>query len=137
MGVAKMKKLHLLMLAILMTVIFILGVSQSKAEYGAIAYSSSTGRCGYSQGHGSADGAIAAAKANCGESDCVWKAWFRDSCGALARAESGATGYSHGFNNMDDAKKRALAECQNRGSNCRLICWACSGNRHHRRNHYR
>ncbi len=109
-------------------IIFSSIVDSEAQQFGAIAYSESTGNYGYSHGYRSRDEAIWLAERRCGASDCRWKVWFRDSCGALAKADNGALGYSHGYGSAEQARHRALAECSRRGSNCRILCWACSGN---------
>jgi serine/threonine-protein kinase len=95
-------------------------------NYGAIAYSQSTGCWGYSYNYGSRQAAISEALRRCGESDCQWKVWFKNSCGALAKAENGALGWSWGADSRAEAEARALEECESRGSNCEIICWACT-----------
>ncbi|MEW6533957.1 MAG: DUF4189 domain-containing protein [Thermodesulfobacteriota bacterium] len=110
----------------ILAVLLSVGETVSADNYGAIAYSSSTGRYGYSYDYGSRGDAESAAVTNCARSDCQVKVWFRNSCGALARAGNGALGYGFGFADRSGAESRALAECGARGSSCRIVSWACT-----------
>jgi Domain of unknown function (DUF4189) len=78
--------------------------------YGAIAYSPSTGRSGYSDHYPNSVRADARALAECGMADCKVAAWFYNHCGALA---TGAA--------------EALATCRRFGAGCRVAFTHCSG----------
>lgn len=95
-------------------------------SYGAIAYSQSTGNWGSSYNFGSSESAIREAEQRCGQPDCVWKVWFQNSCGALAKASNGALGWSYCYDSLECAKARALAECEKRGDDCNILCWSCT-----------
>ena len=129
-----MKRAVLVM--VILTVMVIPSVSM--ADFGALAYSPSTGRCEGAFGYDSAEDALYAAQANCGYRDCVGMAWFENSCGALAMASNGEISSSHGRSSEVIARESAIYECYRKGSGCRVICWACSGNQHNnRRNRWR
>jgi hypothetical protein len=95
-------------------------------NYGAIAYSPSTGNYGYSYDYSSRGEAERSALTRCKKDDCVIKVWFKNSCGALAKAGNGALGYSWAASNREEAESEALSQCRKRGSKCRIVCWACT-----------
>ena len=92
-------------------------VVQAQNNYGAIAYSSSTGRYGYSYDFGSRAEAEDYAISQCGRSDCVVKVWFKNACGALAVGRRGALGWGWS-GSRGSAENIALNECQSRTSGC-------------------
>lgn len=100
-------------------------VVQAQNNYGAIAYSSSTGRYGYSYDFGSRGEAEDYARSQCGRSDCVVKVWFKNACGALAVGQRGALGWGWS-GSRGSAEDRALNECQSRTSACSVRTWACT-----------
>ena len=99
--------------------------AQAQDNYGAIAYSSSTGRYGYSYDFGSRAEAENYAISKCGRSDCVVKVWFRNACGALAVGRRGALGWGWA-GSRGQAEGRALSECQSRASGCNVRVWSCT-----------
>ncbi|GEO83074.1 MULTISPECIES: DUF4189 domain-containing protein [Alphaproteobacteria] len=53
---------------------------------------------------------------------------FADSYGAIAYSPSTrADGWSHSFSTRADAERRALRECSNRASGCRVAIWFKNG----------
>ncbi|MBP0007153.1 MULTISPECIES: DUF4189 domain-containing protein [unclassified Roseofilum] len=85
------------------------------ADYGAIAYSRSTGRWGASWQHLYSDLARDRALYNCDRRDCVVEALIENTCGALARKRNNTQVVATGFSDRRDrAVNRALAAC---GSN--------------------
>jgi hypothetical protein len=100
-------------------------VAHAQDNYGAIAYSSSTGRYGYSYDFGSQAEAENYAISKCGRSDCVVKVWFKNACGALAVGRRGALGWGLA-GSRGSAEGRALSECQSRTSGCSVRAWACT-----------
>jgi len=101
-------------------------VAAAADVFGAIAYSKSTGKWGYSYDYSSREEAESAAVGNCDRNDCVVKSWFKNSCGALAKASNKALGYSWGAPDRERAERIALSKCRERGSRCRIITWACT-----------
>jgi hypothetical protein len=99
--------------------------AQAQDNYGAIAYSSSTGRYGHSYDFGSRAEAEDYAISQCGRSDCVVKVWFKNACGALAVGQRGALGWGWA-GSRGSAEDRALNECQSRTSECSVRTWACT-----------
>ncbi|MBI3654348.1 MAG: DUF4189 domain-containing protein [Acidobacteria bacterium] len=92
--------------------------------WGAIAYSSSTGRYGYSYDYGTQADAINSAVNKCGIRDCRAVVWFVNGCGAFAKGDN-ASGWGVGETRAL-AESKALAECRKRGGNCRVTQWVCT-----------
>jgi hypothetical protein len=100
--------------------------TEAKADYyGAIAYSSSSGRYGYSHDWGSRAEAEDYARSQCGRSDCAIKVWFKNACGALAVGRRGGLGWGWS-DSRGAAENVALNECQARTSGCSIRSWACT-----------
>lgn len=103
-----------------------LGPAHAWADmYGAIAYSSSSDRRGTSYNYRSRSQAESAALSECGSSDCEVKVWFSNACGALATGDDGSVGWGWS-GSRSGAESRALRECRQRASGCRVRCWACT-----------
>lgn len=88
--------------------------------FGAIAYSARTGRYGWS--YGAADQAVAERMAltNCAAADATVVAWAQHSHLAFAIGANG--GYGYGWaSNAQDAQRRAMTNCTNQTTNCRLV----------------
>lgn len=102
------------------------GTAGADDNYGAIAYSESTGNWGSSYDYGSRRQAENAALHRCNSDDCEVKAWFKNSCRALAAGDNGALGWSSAADDKAEAESRALSECSENGSNCQILCWACT-----------
>lgn len=101
--------------------------AQAYDSYGAIAYSKSTGRYGYSYDYGTQSMAEAQALGNCGDVSCHVYVWFKNSCGALAKADNGDLGWGWS-GSRGSAEARALANCRSvSGQSCDIVCWACTG----------
>jgi hypothetical protein len=111
--------------------ISLLGVSGSMASaenhrFGAIAYSKSTGRFGSSWQVPNQFDAEERAVSACNRPDCRPVVWFKNGCGALARARNGAIVYAWS-GSITDAKLRASNRCTAQWGSCKLICSVCSG----------
>jgi hypothetical protein len=102
------------------------GAAEAYDNYGAIAYSGSTGTWGASYDFGSRSEAENAALRACKSGDCEIQVWFMNACGALARADNGSLGWAWASASSAEAEALVLSECGRRGSNCRIICWACT-----------
>ena len=96
------------------------------ARFGSIAYSQHTGRYGSSWSFGDQFDAVEQALASCNRGDCRTLLWFRNSCGALARARNGAIVWASG-SSLVDAKRHASNQCTREWGSCKLICSVCSG----------
>jgi hypothetical protein len=97
-------------------------------RYGAIAYSTSTGACGYSYGHYSQADAERDALARCDAPDRAVIGWMRNAYGALAVGDApGQYGWGWGVTRTA-AEQSALAECRKRTTNCYIKRWVFSGN---------
>ncbi len=105
---------------------YVPGYGNSNTFFGAIAYSKSTGRWGYSYGYGDPSSANNAARNECGRDDCEVKVVFWNGCGALAKGRNGGMGWGTAGSRYG-AESRALQECNSVDSDCEIICWACSG----------
>jgi hypothetical protein len=99
--------------------------ARAQDMYGAIAYSSSTGRYGYSYDGGSRSEAEDYARSKCGRGDCAIKVWFKNACGALAVGRRGGAGWGWS-SSRESAESVALNECQSRTSGCNMRTWACT-----------
>lgn len=104
--------------------------SASAADtYGAIAYSPSTGRYGYSSGYGGQQQATIAALGYCastGAPDCRIAVWYRNAWGALARGSNGAWGWGWGTS-REGANYQALKGCNDHGgASCKIYLTAHS-----------
>jgi Domain of unknown function (DUF4189) len=93
------------------------------SRFGAIAYSQSNGRFGSSWGFSfeAEERALSA----CNRTDCRPVLWFRNGCGALARARNGAyvTAWS---SSMYEARRLVSNHCTREWGSCKLICSVCS-----------
>jgi len=103
------------------------GGAASAAEFGAIAYSTSTGSNGFSYDYpsrGAAEGvALDACSAYAG--DCRVLVYFYNACGALAVGRH--LGYGFAWNvSRGAAKAVALANCRANDSGCQVVRWVCS-----------
>jgi len=102
------------------------GFLAANDDYGAIAYCSERGACGWAVGYSSRAEAERASVSSCGYSCCEPIVWFRNSCGALAKGVEGALGRSWGAQSRDEAERIALSMCGEGGIDCKIICWACA-----------
>jgi serine/threonine-protein kinase len=99
------------------------GMAQA-ANFGAIAYSSSTGSYGWSYDYRSQAEAERVATKNCGAADCAPALWFVDACGAIA---IGDNGYGTGWGtDRGRAEVEALNSCKSYTSNCSVRQWVCT-----------
>lgn len=93
-------------------------------NYGAIAYSQSTGRFGYAGDYGSRGSAERAALDGCGDGTCKVVLWFMNACGALA---TGNDGYGTGWStSRRTAINIAMSNCNKYTSHCSLLRWQCT-----------
>jgi serine/threonine-protein kinase len=94
------------------------------ANFGAIAYSSSTGSYGWSYDYRSRAEAERVATRNCGAADCTPALWFVDACGAIAVGDNGfGTGWG---TDRSRAEVEALNSCRGYTSNCSVRQWVCT-----------
>jgi hypothetical protein len=107
-----------------LVLVFMSGAANAQDYYGAIAFSDSTGKTGYSYNYQSRSDAEQAALNNCAKNDCEIKTWFENSCGALAQGDDGSLGYSWAAGSRSAAESRAFSECD--GSGCKILAWACT-----------
>ena len=104
-----------------LTILLALGGSATAAptRYAAVAYSPSTGAYGYANGYDTKEGAIARAKAECGESDAVAK-WARNAWLALAISADG--GYGSGWaTTAAKARQMAIESCLEHNDDAKVV----------------
>jgi serine/threonine-protein kinase len=100
--------------------------SAQGGNFGAIAYSPSTGANGWAYDYTSRGEAESIALTNCRKyaNDCVIPVWFRNACGALA---TGPKGYGSGWGtDRSIAEKYALQSCGQHSSGCTVQRWVCT-----------
>jgi hypothetical protein len=98
-------------------------------QYGAIAYSRSTGAYGYAYDFDSEARARRTALNNCARraTDCQVVMTFFDQCGALAETPKYEVSPGLG-KTRKEAEDRSLAACRAAGGkNCSVAAWTCSG----------
>lgn len=97
---------------------------QSGNNFGAIAFSQTSGRVGYSYDYASSGDAARSAVNSCGQ-DCRLVLWFGNACGALAVGSG--HGYGSGWaNDHVDAENIAMNNCSANTSNCQIARWICT-----------
>ena len=111
-------------LAASLVIVPLLASHAAAALYGAIAYSESTGKYGYSYNFAYLSDAEADAIAHCGATDATVVAWCWNEYAALAVDDDGNYGYSSG-ESKEEAESTALSYCT--GKNPRILCWTYSG----------
>ena len=94
-------------------------------SWGAIAYSGSTGRIGYTYENGSEPEASENAIGYCGVDDCETVVTYRNACGAVAVGTSG--NYAGGWGETSGiAQDTALVNCSQYDEGCAVQRWQCS-----------
>lgn len=92
--------------------------------YGAIAYSPSTQKIGFSWRYPTQAEAEQTARQFCEADDCKIATWFGDNCGALA---TGPQGWGGDYGpDVATARAKAIQRCSQYSSNCRVVRWVCS-----------
>lgn len=103
----------------------------ARRDFGAIAYSRTTGDYGYAHGQPSRVRAEQVALGFCAgqrnrAADCAVLVWFWNACAALATATNGAFGGDH-TPDRKAAQESALRICSGYGgANCRVVQTVCS-----------
>jgi hypothetical protein len=95
-------------------------------NYGAIAYSPSTGAHGYSYDFPSRGQAETRALAECRARGrgCKIAVWYVNACGALA---TGSNGWGSAWaGTRSAAESRAVRQCARFTRNCRVLAWSCT-----------
>lgn len=96
------------------------------ADWGAVGFDSNGTRVAWSHDYGNEAGAYNRVWSECG-GYCDQIFTFYNQCGAIARASSGAWGWSLG-GSRGAAESGAVGYCrQYGGRDCRVVVWACSG----------
>lgn len=97
--------------------------SPAFALYGAIAYSPTTGRYGYTYNYEYLGDAENDAIANCNASDAVIATWARNEWCALAVSDDGSYGWSSAPTEAE-AEAEALSYCT---GNAHVLAWVFAG----------
>jgi hypothetical protein len=95
-------------------------------NFGAIAYSPSSGADGYSYDYATQAEAEERALAECNSrgEGCQSVLWFRNACGALAVGPDGwGTGWAE---DQGTAEENARDECSKHSGHCAVTRWACT-----------
>ncbi|KST61880.1 hypothetical protein BC008_07350 [Mastigocoleus testarum BC008] len=127
-------KVSLFQLALAATIsspvsLLVIAPAQAQNYYGAIAYSEASGSHGFSYDYSNRSAAGVRAMRECengsGYGDCKVLIWFRNACGALAKAPSGAYGSGWGAD-RSTAERYAIETCNQHGQKCRVVRWVCT-----------
>jgi len=111
-------------LAILTLLVWV-APSMAEDHYGALAYSTSSGRYGYSYDYGSRESAEERAISECNDNTCSAVLWFKNACAALATGDGHA--YGTGWaSERAEAENTAMSYCNKYGSNCSITRWVCT-----------
>lgn len=96
-------------------------------QWGAIAYSQSTGASGSSYGWGYQSDAEATAYEGCADyaNDCEIAVYFESACGALAVGSNGGWGADWGYDESS-ASSSAVGLCSDYDAGCEVHTWQCS-----------
>lgn len=98
-------------------------------DFGAIAYSRSTGSTGWSNKRDTRDEAESSALEYCGEGDCEIEVWFDGTCAAIATGNDGQPRWALGAT-AQEAQTNSVAKCQDEGGGtCEVRETACSRGR--------
>ena len=96
-------------------------VATAENRYGAIAYSQSTRRYAWANGHESREAAEAAALKQSGDHDAFIAVYGSNSWLALAHGNGTSYGWARDPNSEQAAKDAAVANCASRASSCHLM----------------
>ncbi|MBK5958228.1 hypothetical protein CCR97_08390 [Rhodoplanes elegans] len=100
-------------------------VAAAAAEkFGAIAFSTDSGRAGWSFDYDSRARAESEALASCG-GGCKIVIWFKNACGALATGGNNAYGAAWA-NSRAEAEQKATGFCRQRSASCSIRRWVCT-----------
>jgi Domain of unknown function (DUF4189) len=112
--------------AVLALLVVALTAPAALANFGAIAYSPSTGTWGTSNNCATRADAETLALAHCNAPDARVVAWVQNGYAALALGtDPEAYGWAWN-NNLNMATTRAMRECSQRNSGCHIACWIYS-----------
>lgn len=105
----------------------VIGPALAGDNYGAIAYSPSTGAHGYAFDYPSRGVAERRALASCSRhaGDCQVPLWFRNACGALAVGNGGGWGTGWGASRRM-AERSARRSCRKFTKGCTVLRWVCT-----------
>ncbi|MGJ8570986.1 MAG: DUF4189 domain-containing protein [Hoeflea sp.] len=107
--------------------LFIVTTSAATAtNYGAIAYSPSTGAHAYSYDYPTRRGAESRAMSECASRGrgCKTVIWFKNACAALATGSNGWGTAWAGSRRV--AEQQAIGYCSNRTRGCSILVWTCT-----------
>lgn len=114
---------------IISPIALVLAMPAQADNYGAIAYSQSTGISGSSYDYSSPSGAEARALRECestsSSGDCNIVISVQNACAALATTPNGAYGSGWGTESFI-AEHHAMVTCNQYGQNCTILQWVCT-----------
>ena len=109
----------------LLGILVLLSSSVASAhQFGAIAYSATTGRWGIATDY-YLGGAQVAAVSHCSVWDCQAVAWVTGGCAALAAGPGGHYGWAYA-SYLGTARANALLQCDARGYGCASLAHVCA-----------
>jgi len=117
-----MKPFRCLLVSLILTLV---AATAAWADYGAIAYSNSSGKYGYSYGCSSRSTAERLALNKCAASDRRIVVWVSKGWAALAVNDANRWGTGWSTKSRAAAERIALSKCG--GANPRILCWINSG----------
>lgn len=108
-------------------IVLLAGAGSSLADnYGAIAFSPSSGAHGYSYDFSSRRQAETRAMNECRSRGrgCQIAVWYVNACGAVA---TGSNGWGSAWaGSRQAAERRAVQECSGYTRNCQVLVWSCT-----------
>ncbi|MCY0095088.1 DUF4189 domain-containing protein [Hoeflea ulvae] len=113
-------------LMIVSAVIFMTSAASHADNFGAIAFSQSSGAYGTSYDYSSRRDAENRAMTECRTRSrgCKVAIWFRNACGAVA---TGANGWGSAWaGNRQQAERAAKQNCSKHTNGCRTLAWSCT-----------
>jgi len=98
----------------------------SATNYGAIAYSPSTGARGFSYDYPTRRDAESRAMSECAARGrgCKTVIWFKNACAALATGNNGWGAAWAGSRRA--AENQAMGSCSSRSRGCSILVWSCT-----------
>lgn len=113
-------------IAVVAAILVLTGGAASADSFGAIAFSQSTGKFGYSFDHPSRASAETRAMAECTARSrgCKVGIWFKNACGSVA---TGVNGWGSAWApSRQQAEQSAIRNCSQHTGGCRTLAWSCT-----------
>lgn len=126
MDIVKTAGLLIRRMTLAMTIMIAAAGAASADNFGAIAYSNTTGAYGYSYDHRSRGSAEVRAMSECRARGrgCKVAIWFKNACGSVA---AGSNGWGSAWaSTRRDAERAAIRNCSRYTGGCRTVAWTCT-----------